>query len=67
MSNLMMEIDHTACLRYLIKLDIKIAWDEFKLVLHPDIFGGHNSTYIYCSKMEQKTLHYGWDLCQKIF
>ena len=28
--------------------DIVIAWDEFKAVLHPEIFGEIKGSYIYC-------------------
>ena len=28
-------------------IDVLIAWDEFKPVLHPEYFG-NNGTYIYC-------------------
>ena len=37
--------------------DIISAWDEFKHVLHPDIY----------ATVELQSLHHAWGLCQKIF
>ena len=47
--------------------DIVIAWDEFKPVLYPEHFWEKWYTYLLCARVEQKALHYGWDLCQKNF
>ena len=59
----------TSCLSFLKKLDlvdIVVAWDEFKRVLHPEYFW-NNGTYIYC------VLEWNWrpfsmvGACVKVF
>ena len=45
-------------------LDIKITWDEFEPVQHPEYFWEKWYIYLLFARVKMKALHHGWGLCQ---